>query len=173
VLHRHKQSMDDNSRSGRGLMPARKRILLLLLRPIPRTPRGTRKESANHDNGGRSSDLTAAFKNKSVAFLKTLLREAEALFCDRHVRMRSPVAVNTAFAIAGKICGNAGSPNPVGGLLDFRKWTSMGVFATSLPADVGHSLIARHDLSATRFPVTSRSCHLIQRLASSFRMRRD
>jgi hypothetical protein len=37
------------------------------------------------------------------------------------VRMRSPVAVNIAFAITGKIGGNAGSPKPVGGLSDFRK----------------------------------------------------
>lgn len=42
------------------------------------------------------------------------------------VRMRSPVAVNTAFAIAGRIGGNAGSPKPVGELLDLIQWTSMG-----------------------------------------------
>jgi len=40
--------------------------------------------------------------------------------------MRSPVAVNTALAIAGRIGGNAGSPSPVVGLFDFRKCASMG-----------------------------------------------
>jgi len=42
------------------------------------------------------------------------------------VLMRSPVAVKTAFAIAGRIGGNAGSPNPVGELLDLIQCTSMG-----------------------------------------------
>ena len=42
------------------------------------------------------------------------------------VRMRSPVAAKIALHTAGKTGGNAGSPNPVGGLLVFRKWTSMG-----------------------------------------------
>jgi hypothetical protein len=37
------------------------------------------------------------------------------------VRMRSPVAVKIALQIAGTIGGKAGSPSPVGGLLDFRK----------------------------------------------------
>jgi hypothetical protein len=32
------------------------------------------------------------------------------------VRMRSPVAVNAAFAIAGRIGGSASSPKPVGGI---------------------------------------------------------
>lgn len=40
--------------------------------------------------------------------------------------MRSPVAVNTAFAIADGVGGKAGSPRPVSGLLDFGKCTSMG-----------------------------------------------
>lgn len=42
------------------------------------------------------------------------------------VRMRSSVAVNTAFAIAGRIGGSAVSPNPVGGLLDLIQCTSIG-----------------------------------------------
>ena len=35
--------------------------------------------------------------------------------------LRSPVAVKIALAIVGRIGGNAGSPNPVGGWLDFMK----------------------------------------------------
>lgn len=42
------------------------------------------------------------------------------------VRMRSPVAEKTALAIAGRIGGSAGSPKPVGELLDLIQWTSMG-----------------------------------------------
>ena len=42
------------------------------------------------------------------------------------VRMCSPVAVKTALAIAGRIGGKAGSPNPVGDLLDLIQCTSMG-----------------------------------------------
>ena len=41
------------------------------------------------------------------------------------VRMRSPVAVKIALQTAGRIGGRAGSPKPVGGLLVFRKWTSI------------------------------------------------
>jgi len=41
------------------------------------------------------------------------------------VRMRSPVAVKIALQPAGRISGNAGLLSSVGGLLDFRKCTSM------------------------------------------------
>ena len=41
------------------------------------------------------------------------------------LQSRSPVAVNAAFAIAGRIGGNADLPDPVGGLLVFSERTSM------------------------------------------------
>ena len=41
------------------------------------------------------------------------------------LRMRLPVAVKMAFAIAGATGGMAGSPSPVGGLLVFTKCTSI------------------------------------------------
>ncbi len=41
------------------------------------------------------------------------------------VRIRSPVAAKIALAVAGMMGGKAGSPNPVGGLLVFRKYTSI------------------------------------------------
>jgi hypothetical protein len=57
---------------------------------------------------------------------KCLYAKLKPCFVIGNVRMRSPVAVKIALLTAGKIGGKAGSPNPVGGLLDFRKWTSMG-----------------------------------------------
>ena len=42
------------------------------------------------------------------------------------VRMRSPVAVKIALQTAGRIGGNAGSPKPVGELLDLIQCTSIG-----------------------------------------------
>jgi hypothetical protein len=39
------------------------------------------------------------------------------------VRIRSPVAEKIALVAAGRIGSKAGSPNPVGGLLVFEKWT--------------------------------------------------
>jgi short chain dehydrogenase len=57
---------------------------------------------------------------------KCLYAKPKPCFVIGNVRMRSPVAVKIALLTAGKIGGKAGSPNPVGGLLDFRKWTSMG-----------------------------------------------
>ena len=40
------------------------------------------------------------------------------------VRMRLPVAAKMALHKAGAAAGNAGSPNPVGGAVDFTKCTS-------------------------------------------------
>jgi hypothetical protein len=57
---------------------------------------------------------------------KCLYAKLKPCFVIGNVRMRSPVAVKIALLIAGRIGGKAGSPNPVGGLLVFRKWTSMG-----------------------------------------------
>jgi hypothetical protein len=50
-----------------------------------------------------------------ASLTKCYYAKLEPRFVIGMVRMRSPVAVNTAFAIAGKIGGNAGSPKPVGG----------------------------------------------------------
>ena len=47
--------------------------------------------------------------------------------------MRSPVAVKIALAIAAEFGGKAGSPRPVGALLDFRQATSIGGFRASSP----------------------------------------
>ena len=40
-------------------------------------------------------------------------------------RMRLPLAAKIALLMAGRVGGRAGSPSPVGGLLVFKKWTSI------------------------------------------------
>ena len=60
---------------------------------------------------------------RSVEF--TCYAKLKPCFVIGSVRIRSPVAAKIAFAAAGMIGGKAGSPNPVGGLLVFRKCTSI------------------------------------------------
>ena len=70
--------------------------------------------------------MRAAKGIQELSDSKCVYAKLKPCFVIGMVRMRSPVAVKTALAIAGKIGGSAGSPNPVGELSDFRKWTSMG-----------------------------------------------
>lgn len=63
----------------------------------------------------------AAFSHKATyRLISSGYAKLKPRFVIGIVRMRSPVAVNTAFAIAGKIGGSAGSPKPVGKRLDLQ-----------------------------------------------------
>jgi hypothetical protein len=72
------------------------------------------------DGYGKSGRISPAF------FRSHRLSKAEAVLRDWQGPDAFAIAVKIALRIEGRIGGNAGSPRPVGELLDFRKCTSLG-----------------------------------------------